>query len=128
MTVLTQTEAAVLAARHVSEFNDAVEAGNFGDFLCLFTDGAVIRFENVPGASEQEYRGRDAYTRAYDEQPPDDQIDISGNAQADGAVVLVPFTWRRDGGTGTLGLTYTDGDGDDGLDGRLVSGMTVVFA
>jgi hypothetical protein len=126
MTGLTQTEAAVLAARHVAAFNDAVGAGNFSDFLTLFTDAAVIRFENVPGAGDLEYRGRDIYTRAYDEQPPDDQIDIAGIATCDGSTVVVPFKWRRDGSAGTLGLTYTGERGDD-LDGRQVSGMTVVF-
>jgi hypothetical protein len=129
MTGITQTEAAVLAAHHVTQFNDAVAAKNFSEFLCLFTDDAVIRFENVPVAGQLEFAGREAYTKAYAEQPPDDQIDICGLAEPDedGNGVVVPFAWRRDRGQGTLRLTYTQGDDED-LDSRLVTRMTVTFA
>jgi ketosteroid isomerase-like protein len=128
MTGMTETEAAVLAARHVCEFNDAVAAHDFSEFLRLFTDDAVIRFENVPGAGQLEFAGREAYTKAYAEQPPDDQIDISGRAEpaADGDEVIVPFTWRRDRSAGTMRLTYTAREDDD-LDSRLVTRMTVIF-
>ena len=125
---ITQTEAAVLAARHVTEFNDAVAARNFSGFLCLFTDDAVIRFENVPGAGQLEFAGREAYTQAYAKQPPDDKIDICGLAEPDedGDGVVVPFTRRRDASPGTIRLTYTRRD-DDELDSRLVTRMTVTF-
>jgi hypothetical protein len=128
MTGITETDAAVLAAEHVCEFNEAVAAKNFSEFLRLFTDDAVIRIENVPGVGQLEFAGRAAYTKAYAEQPPDDQIDISGTAEpdADGNGVVVPFAWRRDGSQGTLRLTYTAGDDDD-LDDRLVTRMTVTF-
>jgi hypothetical protein len=128
MTGITETEAAILAARHVSAFNDAVAAKNFSEFLCLFTDDAVIRFENVPGAGQLEFAGRDAYTKAYASQPPDDQIDINGKAEPDegGDGIVVPFAWRRDGSPGTIRLTYTAGDDDD-LDSRFVTRMTVTF-
>ena len=128
MTGISQAKAAILAAYHVSQFNDAVVAKNFSEFLRLFTDDAVIRFENVPGAGQLEFAGREAYTKAYAEQPPDDQIDISGLAEPDenGREVVVPFAWRRDGSGGTLRLSYTGGDDED-LDSRLVSRMTVIF-
>ncbi|HXW43286.1 MAG TPA: nuclear transport factor 2 family protein [Streptosporangiaceae bacterium] len=126
MAELTEAEAAILVARHVSAFNTAVATGNFADFLCLFTDDAVIRFENVPGTGELEYAGRDAYSQAYAARPPDDKIDITANARADGDQAIVPFAWKRDGATGTLRLTYTSGAGDD-LDERLVRAMTVTF-
>jgi hypothetical protein len=128
MTGITETEAAILAARHVAAFNDAVAAKNFSEFLCLFTDDAVIRFENVPGAGQLEFAGREAYTEAYAKQPPDDQIDISGRAEPDedGNGVVVPFAWRRDGHRGTLRLTYSASDDGD-LDDRLVTRMTVIF-
>jgi hypothetical protein len=126
VTAMTQTEAAVLAAHHVSEFNDAVGAGNFAEFLCLFTDDAVITFENVPGAGHLEFAGRDAYSRAYAQQPPDDEIDIAGDVSVDGADVVVPFTWQRDQAPGTMRLRFTDGPAG-ALDDRLVLAMTVVF-
>ncbi len=128
MTGITETGAAILAAHHVSEFNEAVAAKDFSEFLCLFTDDAVIRFENVPGVGQLEFAGREAYTKAYAEQPPDDQIDISGKAEPgeDGHGVVVPFAWRRDRSRGTIRLTYTARNDDD-LDSRLVTRMTVIF-
>jgi ketosteroid isomerase-like protein len=125
-TPISPAEAAILAARHVAAFNDAVEAGDFTEFLLLFTDDAVVRFENVPGAGTLEFVGRDAYTRAYRERPPDDQIDIAGTAVAEGNSVTVPFTWRRSRSPGTMRLTFTGGD-PEVLDERLVSAMTVTF-
>jgi ketosteroid isomerase-like protein len=128
MTGITETQAAVLAAHHVSEFNDAVAAKDFSEFLCLFTDDAVIRFENVPGAGQLEFAGRQAYVKAYAEHPPDDQIDISGKVEPEaGDVVVVPFVWRRDRSRGTIRLTFTAKDDDDDLDSRLVTRMTVIF-
>ena len=126
VTGLTADAAAILVARHVAAFNEAVATGNFADFLRLFTDDAVIRFENVPGAGELEFAGRDAYTHAYETQPPDDKIDITATARTEGNQVIVPFAWTRDKAPGTLRLTYADGAGDS-LDGRLVSAMTVTF-
>lgn len=126
VTGLTQYDAAVLAARQVAEFNDAVAAGHFAQFLCLYTDDAVIRFENVPDAGQLEFAGRDEYTRAYAEHPPDDKIDISGPVTVDGDEAVVPFTWRRDQVPGTLRFRFTEGP-PDALDERLVSAMTVTF-
>jgi len=126
VTVLTQDDAALLAAHHVAAFNDAVEAGSFALFLQLFTDDAVIRFENVPGAGTLEFAGRDAYTRAYAEQPPDDKIDIAGPVTAAGDAAVVPFTWQRDRAPGTMRLTYAPGS-PEALDEWLVTAMIVHF-
>jgi ketosteroid isomerase-like protein len=124
---LTQFEAAALAAHHVAEFNDAVASRNFSLFLLLFTDDAVVRFENVPGAGTLEFTGREAYTRAYAERPPDDKVDISGEVRVeDGDVAVVPFSWQRDGGPGIMRLRYTQGPAD-ALDEWLVRAMTIVF-
>ena len=127
MARLTQIEAAALAAHLVAEFNDAVAARNFSLFLLLFTDDAVIRFENVPGSGTLEYAGRDAYTRAYAEQPPDDKIDISGDVRIEGDDVVVPFIWQRDEAPGTMRLRYGEGDAE-ALDRWLVSAMTVILS
>jgi ketosteroid isomerase-like protein len=127
LTDITQTEAAVLAAHHVAQFNDAVAAGSFEAFLRLFADDAVLRLDNGPGAGHQEYQGRDAFSRAYAEKPPDDQIDIVGDVEADGASAVVPFAWRRDKTGGSMRLTYGDGPADV-LDDRLVTAMTITFS
>ena len=105
-------------AAHVAAFNDAVAAGDFGPFLLRFADDAVIRFENLPGGLDLEFAGRAAYTRAYQEQPPDDQMDVDGPVTVDGPRLAVPFAWRRDGARGTMRLVHVDG---------LITGMTVVF-
>jgi hypothetical protein len=77
-----------------------------------------MRFENVPGAGSLEFAGRPAYTAAYDENPPDDQIDIAGAVTEEGAAIVIPFTWRRDGGRGQMRLTVSSG---------VITAMTVVF-
>ena len=112
------TGAAELAASHVDSFNRAVVLGDYADFLARFRDDAVLRFENVPGAGELEFAGRAAYAAAYTEQPPDDQIDIAGPVGEEGSVLVIPFTWRRDGGAGTIRLAISSG---------LVDWMTVQF-
>jgi SnoaL-like domain len=124
---LSQIEAAALAAHHVAEFNDAVAARNFSIFLLLFTDDAVIRFENVPGTGTLEYAGRDAYTRAYAERPPDDKIDITGDVRIEDDDVVVPFRWQQDEHPGTMRLRYTQGPAE-ALDEWLVRAMTVVLS
>lgn len=107
------------AEQHVAAFNAAVTAGDFAGFLDGFTDDAVIRFENVPGAGSLEYSGRPAYEAAYAENPPDDQLDIAGIVEHRGGDVIIPFAWRRDPGSrGIMRLAR----GDEGI-----SKLTVTF-
>jgi steroid Delta-isomerase len=126
MASLSETDAAILAARHAQAFNDAVAAGDFAGFLAMFADDAVITFENVPGAGELVFTGREEYAGAYARQPPDDQIDITGSAEPEDGGLVVPFAWRHDRAQGTLHLQYSTGNADD-LDERLITKMTVVF-
>ena len=105
-------------AAQVAAFNHPVAAADFGDFLRRFSDDAVIRFENLPGGLDLEFAGRAAYTQAYAEQPPDDQMDVDGPVTEDGPHLAVPFAWRRDKARGTMRLTCTD---------DLITAMTVVF-
>ncbi len=106
------------AARHVAAFNRAVETEDFRNFLARFTDDAVIRFENVPGVGVLAFVGRAAYTAAYEDQPPDDQIDIVGSVRREKDVIVIPFTWRRDGGPGIMRAIVSAG---------LIAGMSVQF-
>ncbi len=104
---------------YVATFNASVTSGDFAPLLARFADGAVLRFENVPPDSATlEYAGRRAYTAAYVGNPPDDQIDLTGEPAADGEHVVGTFAWHRDGGAGVLDLTVTDG---------LVQTLTVIF-
>lgn len=107
-----------IARQHVTGFNDAVAAGDFTAFLAGFADDAVIVFENVPGAGRLEFAGRPAYTAAYAQQPPGDQISQTGPARAEDGTVIVPFAWRADGSPGTMRLAR---------DGDLITAMTVIF-
>jgi|SRR5215467_14003984 len=93
------------ARDYVDDFNAAVRAGDFTGLLTRFADDAVIRFENVPGAGVLEFAGRPAFTAAYAEQPPDDQIDITGPVHAADRDLVIPFAWRATGEPGTMRLT-----------------------
>jgi hypothetical protein len=102
----------------VAAFNRAVETGDSSSFLTRFTDDAVIKFENVPGVGVLEFLGRAAYTAAYEDQPPDDQIDIVGSVRWERDVIVIPFAWRRDGGPGIMRAIVSAG---------LIAGMSVQF-
>lgn len=104
---------------YVATFNAAVTSGDFAPVLARLADGAVLRFENVPpDSSTLEYAGRREYTAAYTDNPPDDQIDLTGEVAADGAHLVGAFAWRRDGGTGVLDLAVSEG---------LIQSMTIIF-
>jgi hypothetical protein len=68
-----------------------------------------MRFENVPGVGIFEYVGPPAYTAAYAEQPPDDQLDIVGPVRDVGEILIIPFVWHRDGAPGLIRLTVGHG-------------------
>jgi hypothetical protein len=102
------TDAEEFARQHVAAFNDAVARGDFSGLLARFTDDAVMRFENVPGAGTLEFAGRDAYTLAYERQPPDDAMDVVGPMRDEDGAVVIPFAWRRDGAPGEMRLTLRD--------------------
>jgi hypothetical protein len=73
-----------------------------------FADDALMRFENVPGAGTLEFAGRPAIAAAYEQQPPDDQVDPAGPAREEDGAVVIPFAWRRDGAPGMMRLTVSD--------------------
>ena len=104
---------------YVATFNSSVSSSDFGPVLARFSDDAVLRFENVPPESSTlEFAGRSAYTAAYADNPPDDQIDLTGEPTVDGTHLVGAFAWRRDGGTGVLDLTVAGG---------LIQSMTIIF-
>ena len=104
---------------YVAGFNAAVAAGDYGPLLARFTDDAVLRFENVPPeAASLEFAGREAIAEAYAQNPPDDQIDLTGQPVARGEHVTVPFAWRADQSVGVLDFVLSDG---------LIAALTVIF-
>jgi mannose-6-phosphate isomerase-like protein (cupin superfamily) len=104
---------------HVAVFNAATASGDFSRLLARFTDDAVVRFENVPGAGVLEFAGREAYAQAYAANPPTDQIDVAGDPREEEGAVIVDFLWRHAKAPGVMRLTVNDDE--------LISHMLVVF-
>jgi quercetin dioxygenase-like cupin family protein len=103
----------------VDAFNAGVASGDFARLLERFTDDAVVRLEHVPGARAARHAGREAYTAAFLQAPPDDQLDLAGDPREEDGAVLVDVTWRRDRSPGVMRLVGTDDD--------LVSQMVLTF-
>jgi ketosteroid isomerase-like protein len=113
------TEATSFVSGYVAAFNAAVAAGDFGPLLTRFTEDAVLRFDNVPPeAASLQFAGRQAIAGAYAQNPPDDQIDLTGEPVARGDHVTVPFAWRADQSAGVLDFVHSEG---------LISSLTVIF-
>jgi quercetin dioxygenase-like cupin family protein len=111
---------AEFAADYVAVFNSAVASGDYAGLLERYADDAVLRFENVPpSGSSLEFAGRQAYTQAYEQQPPDDQIALTGEPREEDGHVVLDFAWSGDRSPGTLRLK---------VDAGLISAMTVTFA
>src|SRR5215472_3639466 len=105
--------------QYIATFNAAVATGDYAPLLRWFSDDAVLRFENVPpAAATLEFAGRQAYTAAYADNPPDDQIDLAGEPRVEGGHVTVAFAWRRDRSPGVLDFVIADG---------MVASLTVRF-
>jgi mannose-6-phosphate isomerase-like protein (cupin superfamily) len=103
----------------VDAFNSGVTSGDFARLLAYFTDDAVVRFENGPGGRSREYSGREAYTAAYLNTPPDGQLDLTGDPREEDGWVTVGFTARKDGAAGVLRLIVTPDD--------LIAHLTMAF-
>jgi steroid Delta-isomerase len=109
------TGVALLEA-HVRAFNAGVGSGNWEPMLARFAPDAVLRFENVPAGP---FSGIDEIRRAYERQPPDDQIVLLG-VQADddeAGSIVAAYAWLG-GGTGRLELAHDRGE---------ITALTVIF-
>ncbi len=108
------------ALEHIAVFNTAVTRRDVVPLLARFTDDAIVRFENVPGAGMLEYSGRAELAAAYGTSPPDDELVIVGDPVEEDGAVVADFLWKRDRSAGMLRLTVTDDD--------LISHMLVTFS
>jgi len=92
---------------YIDAHNAAVASGDWRTFASWFTDDAEVRFEGVPVGP---FRGRDEIARAYEERPPDDEVEIR-NVREEGNRTTADYGWRRDGGVraGELRLVW-EGD------------------
>jgi ketosteroid isomerase-like protein len=96
-----------LLIEHVERFNAAVRSGAWERMTGYFADDAELRFEGVPVGP---FEGREAITRAYREQPPDDEVRLLEVATV-GEEAVADYAWaaepeRR---AGELRLTERDG-------------------
>jgi hypothetical protein len=96
-----------LLRQHVDRFNRAVQTGEWGALTSFFTDDAELRFEGVPAGP---FRGREAITAAYREQPPDDEVRILDAGQI-GEETIAGYAWAADPErrAGEMRLTERDG-------------------
>ena len=92
--------------RHVEAFNAGVRSGDFRAIIEGFADDAVLVFEGAPLGP---FDGRAAIAAAYDDRPPDDEIDVLDAREADGTIEAL-YGWRREAGrpAGRMILTPVD--------------------
>jgi ketosteroid isomerase-like protein len=93
-----------LLRKHEELFNHGVRTGDFAPMLEHFSDDAELVFVGVPIGP---FHGKDEIARAYAEQPPDDELEVTG-MRVDGDEAVCTFAWRR-GGNGTITVTRRDG-------------------
>jgi steroid delta-isomerase len=93
--------------QYIAAHNEAVRSGDWSAFAGWFTDDAEVRFEGVPVGP---FRGRDEIRRAYEQQPPDDEVEIRA-VREDGDRTIADYGWSREDGVraGELRLAW-DGD------------------
>jgi hypothetical protein len=96
-----------LLNQHIDRFNRAVRSGEWDEMTSYFTDDAELRLEGVPAGP---FAGRETITRAYREQPPDDEVRILGADQV-GDETIAGYAWAGDPDkrAGEMRLTERDG-------------------
>ena len=79
---------------YIADHNAAVRSGDWRTFASWFTDEAEVRFEGHPVGP---FRGREGIRRAYESQPPDDEVEVRA-VRDDGARTVADYGWKREGG------------------------------
>jgi hypothetical protein len=102
-----------LLHEHVERFNAGVRSGDWGPMLEGFGDAAEMEFVGIPVGP---FVGKDAIAAAYREQPPDDEMRVLQERQAEGRIEA-RYAWltEPDVAAGELFLT-----GDGGAIRKLV--------
>lgn len=97
-----------LLEEHVERFNQGVRSGDFGPMVAAFTDDAELHFDGIPVGP---FVGRDAIAAAYREQPPDDQVELTGANERDDGTIVARYAWLADEGreAGEMRLTPREG-------------------
>jgi steroid delta-isomerase len=104
-----------LMQSHVRAFNFGVQTKEWGTMLARFADDAELRFDGIPVGP---FIGIEAIRKAYDEEPPDDEIVLLGiQDDPERQVVVAGFAWQE-GGPGRLVLEHDRG---------VITRLTVIF-
>jgi steroid delta-isomerase len=76
-----------------------------------FAEDAELAFEGVPVGP---FRGKEAISRAYEEQPPDDEIVILRTRESSDDMVVADYAWSADpkSRAGTMILRLRDAEID----------------
>ena len=92
---------------HVGRFNDGVRTGDWEPMVGGFAEDAAMEFRGVPVGP---FVGRDAIAAAYQEQPPDDELRVLEQRQANGRIEA-RYAWlaEPDVPAGEMILTSEDG-------------------
>jgi steroid delta-isomerase len=101
---------------YIAAHNEAVRSGDWSRFADWFTDDAEVRFDGVPVGP---FRGRDEIRRAYEERPPDDEVEIRA-VREEGERTIADYGWAADDGVraGELRLAW---------DGERVRDLVITF-
>lgn len=68
-----------------------MRTGDFGPMLEYFAADAELAFEGAPVGP---FRGKPAIARAYDEQPPDDEVVILRTRESGEDYVVADYAWQ----------------------------------
>jgi steroid Delta-isomerase len=101
---------------HVDRFNAGVRSGDWDPMLAGFDDDAEMEFRGIPVGP---FAGKEAIAAAYREQPPDDEMRLLEEREADGRVEA-RYAWlaEPDIAAGEMFLT---------TEGRKIRKLVVTF-
>ena len=92
---------------HVERFNAGVRSGDWGPMLEGFADAAEMEFVGIPVGP---FVGKVAIAAAYREQPPDDQMCVLEERQAEGCIEA-RYAWLAEPEV-AAGELFLTGEGD----------------
>lgn len=91
--------------RHVGKYNEAVRTSDFGSFLDMYADNAVMSFDDLPVGP---YHGRPAILEAFRTEALNDTMLLIDMHVVGDDAVNASFEWDE-GGTGEMFLRWSDG-------------------
>jgi ketosteroid isomerase-like protein len=103
--IVAEADLRAMLERHVGKYNEAVRTSDFGPFLDMYADNAVLSFDDVPVGP---FYGRAAIEEAYADQPPNDTMWLIDMHEVGDDAVTASFEWEA-GGTGELFLRWESG-------------------